>query len=183
MDAYDRNFVQFYYNTKHTSGDIQPYDLSMYFSGAGGSGETLKVASTVNNVTVATTGSVNGAHVKFDATGASAGVTGSANALQATFGIDATADDIGGTCSVIHAETDLGASVTIPDYFAFISCTDAGTEVAQNLLRIPDVDAATDGLFCAHTTQTMTHSIKFVSADGTDYYLMCTDANTNRTES
>ena len=35
-------------------------------------------------------------------------------------------------------------------------------------------------MFAAHTTQTMTHSIKIISDAGTLYYIMCTNAATNR---
>jgi hypothetical protein len=175
--------VDFRLNSRHTSGDERAYYIRQYFSGTNGSGEAVRAFSTLNNVTGAYGGTINGAHISFGTSGASAAVSGAANALRATFGIAAASTNIGGTCSVIQVDTDLGASVTLPTNFAFLRFTNSGTEVANNLFNLPNVAAATDGLFCAHTTQTMTHSIHFVSADGTDYYIMCTDAATNRTES
>lgn len=44
---------------------------------------------------------------------------------------------------------------------------------------VPNV--ASGGVLAAHTTQTMTHSIRIKSADGTLYYLMATNVVTNRT--
>jgi hypothetical protein len=51
--------------------------------------------------------------------------------------------------------------------------------VADDVLSVPDV--ASGGVLAAHTTQTMTHSIRIQSADGTNYYIMCTNVVTNRT--
>lgn len=174
--------VVFYYNSKHTSGDERAYYLRQYFSGANGSGECLRAYSIVNNVTAAYGGTVNGAHISLGTSGASAAVSGAANALRATFGIAAASTNIGGTCSVIQVDTDLGSGVTVPTNFAFLRFTNSGTAVPKNLFNIPNVAATAGGLFCAHTTEAMTHSIHFVSANGTSYYIMCTNANTHRTE-
>lgn len=176
------NALEFYLNATHTSGDMRGQYLRLYFSGAGGSGEAARIFSTINNVSVATGGTVNGAHISLGTAGASAAVSGAANALRATFGIAAASTNIGGTCSVIQVDTDFGAGVTAPSNFAFLRFTNTGTVKANNLFRVPNVAAETGGLFCAHTTQTMTHSLKIVSEGGTAYYVMCTDANTNRTE-
>lgn len=51
--------------------------------------------------------------------------------------------------------------------------------VGDKLLTVPNV--ASGGVLAAHTTQTMTHSIRIKSADGTLYYLMATNVVTNRT--
>jgi len=176
------NALEFYLDGTHTSGDMRGMYLRMYFSGTGGSGEAARIFSTINNKTVATGGTVNGAHISMGTAGASAAVSGAANALRATFGIAAASTDIGGTCAVIQVDTDFDTAVTVPADFAFLRLTNTNTKKSNNFLRLPNVAAEAGGLFCAHTTQTMTHSIKIVSEDGTDYYVMCTDANTNRTE-
>lgn len=176
------NATEFYLNATHTTGDMRGQYLRLYFSGAGGSGEAARIFSTINNVSVATAGTVNGAHISIGTAGASAAVSGAANALRATFGIAALSTNIGGTCSVIQVDTDFDTAVTVPSNFAFLRLTNTNTKKSNNLLNIPDVAAEAGGLFCAHTTQSMTHSIKIVSANGTDYYIMCTNANTNRTE-
>jgi hypothetical protein len=46
------------------------------------------------------------------------------------------------------------------------------------LMNIPAPSNGT--IFATHTTQTMTHSIRIVSAAGVNFYVMCTDAATNR---
>jgi len=177
------NAIEFYLDGTHTTGDMRGLYLRLYFSGTGGSGEAARIFATINNKTVATGGTVNGAHISMGTSGASAAVSGAANALRATFGIAAASTNIGGTCSVIQVDTDFDTAVTVPTDFAFLRFTNTNTKKSNNLFRVPNVAAETDGLFCAHVTQTMTHSLKIVSEDGTAYYVMCCDANTNRTES
>lgn len=175
--------LSFFLDGTHTSGDMRAMYLRLYFSGTGGSGEAARIFATINNKTVATGGTVNGAHISLGTAGASAAVSGAANALRTTFGIAALSTNIGGTCSVIQVDTDIATEATVPTNFAFLRFTNTGVKKAGNLLNIPNVAAETAGLFCAHVTQTMTHSIRIVSADGTPYYIMCTNAATNRTES
>jgi hypothetical protein len=177
------NALEFYLNATHTTGDMRANYTNMTFSGAGGSGEAGRFYSIVNNVTAAVGGTVNGSHVSLDFVGANAKISGAANALRATFGIsDSAATAVGGTCSVIQADTWMDNAVTVPPNFAFFRCTNTGVKKSSNLLRVPNVLAETAGMFCAHTTQGMTHSLRYVSEDGTVYYLMATNANTNRTE-
>lgn len=179
------NAIEYYLNATHTTGDMRGEYLRLYFSGAGGSGEAARIFATINNVSVATGGTVNGAHISLGTAGASAAVSGAANALRATFGIAAASTTLGGTCSVIQVDTDLGTGITLPTNFAFLRFTNtgAGTDVPKALFRLPNVAAATNGLFCAHTTDAMTHSIRIVSEGGTEYHIMCTTTTTNRTES
>lgn len=177
------NGLEYYLDGTHTTGDMRGMYLRLYFSGAGGSGEAARIFGTINNVSVATGGTVNGAHISLGTAGASAAVSGAANALRATFGIAAASTNIAGTCSVIQVDTDIAAGVTIPTNFAFLRFTNTGAgDAPLALMRIPDVTAATDCLFAAHTTQTMTHSIRIVDTTGNAFYVMCTNANTNRTE-
>ena len=177
------NALEYYLDGTHTSGDMRGMYLRLYFSGAGGSGEAARIFSTINNVSVATGGTVNGAHISLGTSGASAAVSGAANALRATFGIAAASTNIGGTCSVIQVDTDFASGATLPTNFAFLRFTNTGAgSVPGALIRIPNVAAAANGLFCAHTTDAMTHSIRFVSEDGTEYHIMCTTTTTNRTE-
>ena len=177
------NALEYYLDGTHTTGDMRGMYLRLYFSGAGGSGEAARIFSTINNVSVATGGTVNGAHISLGTAGASAAVSGAANALRATFGIAAASTNIGGTCSVIQVDTDIATGVTIPSNFAFLRFTNSGVGIPSALIRIPNVTATTNCLFAAHTTDGMTHSIRFVSEDGTEYHIMCTTTTTNRTES
>jgi len=177
------NAMEFYLDGTHTTGDMRGQYLRLYFSGAGGSGEAFRTMATINGVSVATGGTVNGAHISLGTAGASAAVSGAANALRATFGIAAASTNIGGTCSVIQVDTDIATEATVPTNFAFLRFTNTGAKKSNNLMRVPNVAAETGGLLCVHTTQGLTHSLKIVSEDGTPYYIMLTDANTNRTES
>lgn len=51
--------------------------------------------------------------------------------------------------------------------------------VGDKFTVVPNV--ASGGVLAAHTTQTMTHSLRIKSADGTLYYVMITNVVTNRT--
>lgn len=177
------NALEYYLNGAHTTGDMRGMYLRLFFSGAGGSGEAARIFSTINNVSVATGGTVNGAHVSLGTSGASAAVSGAANALRATFGIAAASTNIGGTCSVVQVDTDIGSGVTLPANFAFLRFTNSGAgPVPQALFRIPNVDDVADGLFCPHTMDAISHSIRIVSEDGTAYFIMCTTDDSNRDE-
>ena len=54
-----------------------------------------------------------------------------------------------------------------------------GLATAEDALSVPDV--ASGGVLAVHTTETITHSLRIQSADGTNYYIMLTDTVTNRT--
>jgi hypothetical protein len=75
-------------------------------------------------------------------------------------------------------DSNIGANNTMPTIHGFLRFTNTGSVALSNLMVIPDASNGT--IFAAHTTQTMTHSIKIISADGTAYYVMCTNAATNR---
>lgn len=176
------NALEYYLDATHTTGDMRGMYLRLYFSGTGGAGEAARIYSTINNKTVATGGTVNGAHISLGTAGASAAVSGAANALRVTFGIAAASTNIGGTCSVIQVDTDMDTAVTVPTNFAFLRFTNTGVKHPLALFRVPNVAAEANGLFCAHVTDAMTHSLRIVSESGTEYHIMCTTTATNRTE-
>ena len=171
------NGLEFYLDATHTTGDMRGEYLRLYFSGAGGCGEALRAVGTINGVSVGAGGTVNGAHISLTSTGAGAKVAGQANALRVTFGAAASVA-LGGTCAALLVDTDFDNGATVPTNFAFIRCTDVNSKKAVNLMRIPD--AAAGAVLATHTVQGLTHSIKIISEDGTPYYIMCTDAATNR---
>jgi hypothetical protein len=103
--------------------------------------------------------------------------------LRCTFGIAAASTTLGGTCSVIQVDTDMDTAVTVPTNFAFIRFTNTGVKYPKALFRVPNVAAEATGLFCAHVTDAMTHSLRIVSEAGTAYHIMCTTTVTNRTVS
>lgn len=55
----------------------------------------------------------------------------------------------------------------------------ASSSVSDKFTVVPNV--ASGGVLAAHITQVMSHSIRIKSADGTLYYVMVTNAATNRT--
>ena len=175
----DKNFIGFWTESSATSGDSRGAYLRHYISGAGGSGEALRAYGTVNNVTAATGGTVNGAHISLSVDGASGKISGAGNALRATLGFSATPTTVGGTCAVIQVDSDIATGPTIPAGTAFLRFTNSSSQALSYLLNVPTTGS---GLMMApHTTQTMTDSIRIVMADGNVRYLMCTTAVTNRT--
>lgn len=175
--ATGQNALGLFFETEAPSGDTRGINLRLYFSGAGGSGEALRAYGIVNNVTAATGGTVNGAHITLGVSGASGAVSGAGNALRATlaFGNGVNA---GGTCSAIQIDSDFDNGCTLDSNVCALRLTNSNTKLWPNLLQIP---AASNGtIFAAHTTQTMTHSIRIRDAANTAYYVMCTNAATNR---
>lgn len=166
-----------YNKARHTSGDVRTMYLRTYFAGIGGSGETLRAFSTVDGVAVATGGTVNGAHISLSVQGAGGQVSGAGNALRATLGLGA-ATNPGGTLSALQIDSDFATDATLPSAMCAMRVTNSGVGKWANLLEIPA--AANGTMFAAHTTQTMTHSIRIKDAAGTSYYVMCCSAATNR---
>lgn len=176
-DTANQNGVGLFFESTATSGDSRGINLRLYFTGAGGSGEALRAYGIVNGVTAATGGTVNGAHITLGVSGAAGAISGAGNALRATlaFGDGVNA---GGTCSAIQIDSDFHNGSTVASGLCAIRLTNSNTKTWPNLLEVP---AASNGtIFAAHTTQTMTHSIRIRNAAGTAYYLMVTDAATNR---
>jgi hypothetical protein len=58
--------------------------------------------------------------------------------------------------------------------------SDVVSDGTGSLLTIPNV--AVDGMLALHGTDAMTHSIRIKSAAGTEYFIMCTTTETNRTD-
>lgn len=172
------NAMEYYLNATHTSGDMRGIYLRLYFSGASGSGEAARIFGTVNNVTAAVGGTVNGAHISLSVTGASGAISGAGNALRTTFGVGTGATP-GGTLASIQCDTDVASGVTLPASHAFIRFTNSGAVAFSRLFEVPNV--ASGGMLAAHVTDGISHSIRIRSADGTLYYLMATTTVTNRT--
>lgn len=141
-----------------------------------GSGETLRAFTRVSGAGAATGGTVNGAHISLSVNSGGS-ISGAGNALRATLGA-AAGVTVGGTVAVIQLDSDAAATSTLPATASFIRVNDTNSVKIRNLLNIPA--PANGSIFAVHTTQTMTHSIRIVSALGTSYYVMCTDSATNR---
>ena len=174
----DKNHIGFWTASTATSGDSRGVYLRHYFSGAGGSGEALRAFGTVNNVTVANSGTVNGAHISLSVSGASGAVSGAGNALRATLGIGASSAP-GGTLAGIQVDSDFDNAGTVPDTAAAIRVTNSNTKLWAKFLNIPAPTSG--GLFAAHITDAISHSIRCIDSAGTVFYIMCTQTSSNRT--
>lgn len=162
--------------TYAASSDTRGIYFRMKFYGAGG-GEVGRFFANASTTNVATGGTLNGIHTSMSVD-ASSSISGSANALRATLGAAAESRTLSGALSAIQLDSDIGTGNTLPTIHAFARFTNSGSVALGNLFQIP---AASNGtMFAAHTTQTMTHSIKIIDASGTPYYIMCTNAATNR---
>lgn len=136
----NKNFLGFWTKSTATSGDARGLYLRTYFAGAGGSGEAARIFGTVDNVTAATGGTVNGAHVSLSVQGASGAVSGAGNALRATLGLgDGTT--AGGTLSVIQVDTDIHSGATIPATLAGLRFTTSGSGALPFVFAFDGVNA------------------------------------------
>ncbi len=171
-----KNFMGYWMKTTATSGDTRGLYLRLYLAGTGGDGEALRAYTTINGVVAA--GGSHGGHISLnmDATGSTSGL---AVGLRATLDAAAASRTLTGTLACLMVESNFGTGNTMPTNTSFIRAVDTGAVVCGNLLEMPTV--ASGGIFAVHTTQVMTHSIRIISAAGTKYYLMVTDAATNRT--
>jgi len=169
------NMSSFYGTSSATTGDTR-LNYSRLDITSTGSGETLRAFTRVSGAGAATGGTVNGAHISLSVNSGGS-ISGAGNALRATLGA-AAGVTVGGTVAVLQLDSDLNATATVPAATSFIRVNDTSTTKIGNLMNIPAPSNGT--IFATHTTQTMTHSIRIVSAAGTNYYVMCTDSATNR---
>lgn len=175
--AASQNGLGLFFETEATTGDARGINLRLYFSGAGGSGEALRAYGIVNGVSAATGGTVNGAHITLEITGSGGAVSGAGNAIRASLAIAAGLTP-GGTLAGIQIDSQFGSAAVQGTPTAAIRVNDTGAVGWHKLFNLPAVASA--GLVAAHTTQTMSHSIRII-AGATVLYLMCTDTVTNRT--
>ena len=174
-----KNFLGYWFDTTATSGDTRGLYLRLYFSGAGVSGEAARIFGTVNNVTAAVGGTVNGAHISLSIAGASGAISGQGFAARLTFGADAQTRTLNANCAVVNVDTDIATGNTVPAGFAFIKFTNTGAVTVPGLFRLPAAPV-NGSIFAAHVTDAMSHSIRIYDSAGTAYYLMATTTVSNR---
>ena len=170
----NKNMVGIWTKTGATSGDHRMMYLRTFFNGAGG-GEVARLWATANTTLVATGGTMNALHATASIA-ASCSISGALNAIRATLSAAASAT-MSGTGAAIQLDSDIATGLTPPATWAFIRVSDSGATRLNQLMYLPA--AANGTLVAAHTTQTMTHSIK-INVGGTPMYIMCTNAATNR---
>jgi hypothetical protein len=131
---------QFYGTATNTTGDVRGIYSKLNFTGAGGSGETLRAFTTVA-AAVATGGTVNGAHISMSVNSGGS-VSGAGNALRATLGAAASVTP-GGTLSVIQVDSDLAATATIGATVSYLRFTNSNTTKVPILFNLDGVDTST----------------------------------------
>ena len=166
----DQKMYANYATVAATTGDTRLVYDKLTFTGAGGSGETLRAFSVVSGVVAATGGTVNGAHISLEINGTGGGVSGAGNAIRATLG--GTSASPGGTLAAIQLDSNFATGVTLPGATAFLRVTDSNTTKIPNLLSLPAPASST--IFQAKSAAAVTHVIK-MNAAGTTYYIMVSD--------
>jgi hypothetical protein len=175
------NFLGYWLSTTAATGDTRGIYMRLYVVGAGG-GEAGRFYTTVSNATVASGGTVNGAHVSLSATGASAKVSGAGNALRATLDLASSVGAIGGTLAVIRADSNIASGPTIPANTAFLAVDNVGTQKLDYLLNATNVSttmfanaSGTSSAQCAQTGGLVPAKVLKVVIDGTAYAIpLCT---------
>lgn len=173
----NKNYIGFWADSTATSGDSRLMYIRQYFSGAGVSGEALRAYGTVNNVTAAVGGTVNGAHISLSVTGASGAISGQANALRATLDFADSPTAVGGTCAVITADTNIAAGPTIPANTAYFRTNNVGTQKIDYFASIVNPSTAmvaaagTGANSPAKTGGGEAAKALLITIDGVDYWI------------
>jgi len=150
----------------NTTGDVRLNYSRLTFTTTG-SGETGRWLTRVTGANAATGGTVNGGHISLSVnTGGS--ISGAANGLRVTLGAAASVT-VGGTVAALQVDSDIGSAATLPGNASFIRVTNSGSGTIGNLMNLPAA------MLAAHVAADSTHSIKVVSATGTNFYIMCTN--------
>jgi hypothetical protein len=158
------------------TGDNRTVYARLYMAGTG-AGEAVRAYATAQNAAAATGGTLNGLHASLSVDASSA-ISGQGNAARFTLDLAADTRTAGANLAGITIDSNFGTGNTIGAGCAFIRVTDLTAVKMPALFNVPV--AANGTIFAAHITQAMTHSIKIVDAAGTAFYIMCTNAATNR---
>jgi len=110
-DADSYNFVQRYFKSTATTGDIRGEYLRLYISGAGSSGEAHRIFTTINNVAATT---AHGAHISLNFA-TSGSLSGLGVASRCTLHIPDSASWTSGTLAAIQAEIYSDGTASDPD--------------------------------------------------------------------
>ena len=172
----DSKFLSYYCKTSAATGDTRTCYFDLEMAGAGSAmGDAVRSRISVSGTGI---GYATGLHstCQIQAGGTA---TGSSSGLRATYEAAADTRTLGGAISALHLASYVGANNTMPTNNSFIRLTNDGSVDFDNFLQLPAA-AVNGSIFAAHTTQTMTHSIRIIDSAGTEYYVMCCDAATNR---
>lgn len=173
----DRKFVSIYTKTTATSGDSRAIYAKLNLGGTtagAGYGDAVRAYAYVSGTGYAY---ATGLHATCEiAAGATA--TGSSSGLRATYAAAAATRTLSGAIAALQLDSAIGADNTLPTVNAYIRLSKVSSVDFDNFLVLPA--AANGTIFAAHTTQGLTHSIRVIDSAGTAYYIMCTNAATNR---
>lgn len=161
-------------NGHHTSGDVRLLYATLNLRGVGGDGECLRPRTLVYGTGIS---SAHGQHCTL-AIQVGGAITGLGAGLRVTLEAASATRTLTGTLCALQVDSYIGANNTLPASHSFVRFTDVGSVRVTNLFEVPNASNGT--IFAAHTTEGLTHSLKIRSADGTAYYIMCTNAATNR---
>lgn len=161
----------------NSTADTRAVYAKLFLATAAGSGDAVRANAEVIGVAAANAfGLHSTAKLAADGT-----ITGLMNGVRATLEVAAASRSLSGTFAALQVDSYIGAGNTMPaGTTSFIRVADVGSVRIGALLDLADISDGSGGLFSAHVTQTMTHSIKILY-EGTAYYIMCTNAATNRT--
>lgn len=134
------NLNYLYGTATNTTGDCRLLYTKLNFTGAGGSGETLRAFTTIG-AAVATGGTVNGAHVSLSVNSGGS-ISGAANAARFTFGAAASVTP-GGTCAVLQVDSDLDNASTVPATLSYLRFTNTNTKKVPIFMNLDGVDTST----------------------------------------
>lgn len=178
----NKNFLGYWVKNTATSGDNRGLYLRQYLSGAGASGDALRIFNTVDNVVAA---SAHGAHISLNF-GTSGRVTGQGIANRSTLHLPSTALPASNvTYSAVQAEIWSDAATSDPSgnllsFFRAVNGGDAtgGADVDDDvaLFDISGVTIASGNMVAESTTEAnYSHSVR-VRINGTNYYMMLASA-------
>ena len=169
-------FMAYYCKTSAATGDTRTCYFDLELAGTGGAmGDAVRSRIAVSGTGI---GYATGLHSTCQIL-AGGTATGSSSGLRATYEAASATRTLSGAISALHLASYVGANNTMPTYNAFIRLTKDGSVDFGNLL-ILSAAAVNGSIFAAHTTQTLTHSLRILDSAGTAYYVMCCDASTNR---
>jgi hypothetical protein len=173
----DRKFVSIYVKSTAATGDARGIYARLNLAGTATSGYGDAVRA-LGYVTGTGYSYASGMHSTLRI-GTGATVTGSGAGLRATLEADAATRTLSGALAALQVDSYVGANNTMPTIHGFIRFSDVGSVLLNNLMVLP-ATASNNTVFATHTTQTMTHSIRIIDSAGTPYFIMCTNAATNR---
>jgi hypothetical protein len=173
----DRKFVSIYVKSTCATGDARAIYARLNLAGTAtaGYGDAIRSLGYVTGTGYAY---ASGAHSTLRI-GTGATIAGSGAGLRATLEADAATRTLTGALAALQVDSYVGADNTMPTIHGFIRFSDVGSVVLNNLMVLPAV-AENSTVFATHTTQTMSHSIRIIDSAGTPYFIMCTNAATNR---